>query len=134
MRYLGLDFGEKRIGVAVSDPLGMTAQSHGYVFNDEKTLAAIKVFIEDYQIVGLVLGLPKNREGGDSKKAEHVRIFGKWLVDELALPIEYIDERFSTVAVTRHLIESGVNRKKRKQVVDGQAAAFILQGYLDAKS
>ena len=129
-KYLGLDFGEKRIGVAISDGLGLTAQPKPFIYNNEATITSIKKIIEEENICAIILGLPKDREGKEGKKATEVRQFMK-ILESLNLPIILQDERYSTVAVTKHLLTMDVKRKKRKQQVDSQAAAFILQGYLD---
>lgn len=133
MRLLGLDYGEKRIGVALSDPLGLTAQPQTYIPNDDQTMAAVKALVTEYEVSTIVLGLPKNREGQDSAKATEVRAFGAALTECTGCDILYQDERFSTVAVNRTLLEADVSRKKRKEVIDSAAAAFILQGVLDAR-
>ena len=130
-RYLGLDFGEKRIGVAISDPLGLTAQPLPFVLNDEHSFSKLAALIKDYDVKVLVLGLPKDREGNDSTKATEVRDFAAQLNLKTGCSIEFWDERFSTVAVNRHLIAAGVRRENRKKIVDSQAAMFILQGFMD---
>ena len=130
-RVLGLDYGEKRIGVAVSDPLHITAQALAFIPNDEKAMDALSALVFEYEVDKLVIGLPKNREGEDSKTAAYVRQFAKDIGAKLGLPIEFWDERYSTQAVERHLIGADVSRKKRKQSVDSLAAQFILQGYMD---
>ena len=133
-RILGIDYGEKRVGLAISDPLGYTAQALGYVINDTNCITAIKQKVKEYDVQLIILGLPLNKDGEDSPKCKYVREFADSLKKDLSLDIKFWDERFSTVAVTRHLIEADVSRKKRKEVVDTQAAVFILQGYLDSIS
>jgi putative holliday junction resolvase len=133
-RYLALDYGEKRIGVAMSDPLNITAQAHPYIENNNQTINSIKKIVSEYEVAKIVLGLPKDREGNDSKKAIEVREFGKKIEDELNCEVTYWDERFSTVAVNKHLISLDVSRKRRKQIVDSQAAAFFLQGFMDRQA
>jgi putative holliday junction resolvase len=130
-RILALDHGEKRIGVAWSDLLGLTAQSQPYLTNDKTLHEKLQTLIDEQGIKTVVLGLPTNRHGEDTRKTTEVRVFAKILEETFNLTVHFQDERFSTVAVQRHLIAADVSRKKRKEVVDGQAAAFILQGYLD---
>jgi putative Holliday junction resolvase len=130
-RVLGLDYGEKRIGVAVSDPLGITALALAFVPNDGKIWDVLAGLILKYQIKSFVVGLPRMLSGSDSTKTVEVRAFAALLESKVGLPVVFVDERLSTVAVTRHLIDAGVSRGKRKHVIDSQAAAFILQGYLD---
>jgi putative holliday junction resolvase len=134
MRYIGLDHGEKRIGLAVSDPLNLTAQSYPFIPNNTETTKAIEALLEEYETKQIILGLPKDLNGKDGLKALEVRAFAEKLETDLGAKITFIDERFSTKAVERHLIAADVSRKKRKQVIDSQAAAFILQGFLDGIS
>ncbi|MFC1770610.1 Holliday junction resolvase RuvX [Candidatus Margulisiibacteriota bacterium] len=130
-RLIGLDYGKKRIGIALSDPLNITAQAHSYLENNANTLPSLKKLADEYDIDTIIIGLPKNQFGQDSPMAEEVRIFAKKLENELGLNIEFWDERYSSAAVTKHLIAANVSRKKRKKIIDSSAAAFILQGYLD---
>jgi len=133
-RLLGIDYGDVRIGVAVSDPLGLTAQPVGTLQNTPTVIDDIIDIIQQKKVGKIVMGLPKNQQGGDSKKAATVREFSAALQAKYAIDIEFVDERFSTVAVNKHLIGLDVSRKKRKGVVDTQAAMFILQGVLDRVS
>ena len=130
-RILGLDYGDKRIGVAVSDGLGLTAQPYPFIDAEQSPTQAILALCNELGIVEIMLGLPKRSDGSDSEKATQIREFGETIAQLTGLPVTYRDERFSTVAVTRTLIAADVSRKKRKSVVNGQAAAFVLQGYLD---
>ena len=131
-RILCIDYGQKRLGIAISDPLGMTAQSHPYVLNTPDCFGEIQKIVDEYNVTKMILGMPINQHGAEGKQAENVRRFSTKLnVHFPDFGINFQDERFSTKAVTRHLIDAGVSRKKRKQVVDSQSAAFILQGYLD---
>lgn len=130
-RVIALDLGEKRIGVAITDPLWITAQALPFIPNDEATFAKLQQLLTDYNCETLVIGLPKNREGGDSAKSLEVRAYAEKLQTQLNCTIEFWDERFSTVAVNRHLIAANIRRDARKQIVDSQAAMFILQGYMD---
>ena len=129
-RLLGIDYGDVRIGLAISDPLGLTAQPVGIIQNGPGALdELIQIIIEKSR--ELVVGLPKNQHGDDSKKAGDVRAFIHQLLETHDIEAEFVDERFSTVAVEKHLIHMDVSRKQRKKVVDTQAAMFILQGVLD---
>jgi putative Holliday junction resolvase len=130
-RYLGIDYGDVRIGVAISDGLGMTAQPYGTIQNTDSAIQDIVSIIKENGITHLIVGLPKNKQGDDSKKAKDVRQFVDQLHQVHHIDTEFVDERFSTVAVERHLIQADVSRSKRKKVVDTQAAMFILQGVLD---
>ena len=130
-RVLALDYGQKRIGVAVSDVLGMTAQPKPFIENTSDAINKISELIKDYDISKLYLGLPQHTKGGETKKSEEVRTFADKLRLVISIDIEFIDERFSTVAATRQLDAAGLNRKKQRSLIDSQAAAFLLQGILD---
>lgn len=133
-RILGLDVGERRIGVAVSDSLGWTAQ--GVEVIDRKLgnwLSRLDQLVAEYQIGEIVIGFPRNMNGTIGPKGEACQQLAKELEERYSLPIHLWDERLSTMAVERTLIDADVNRKKRKKVIDRLAASWILQGYLDAK-
>ena len=130
-RYLSIDYGDVRIGIAISDPFNVSAQPIGTYKNSKNVINEIIAIIEEKKIINLIVGLPKDQHGNDSKKAKDVRSFIKDLHSEKEIKTEYIDERFSTVAVERHLIGLNLSRKKRKEIIDTQAAMFILQGVLD---
>ena len=137
-RILGLDFGAKTTGVAVSDPLGFTAQPLLTIERKQenklrKTLAKIEELIAEYQVETIVLGLPKNMNNTLGERAEKTLEFRDSLVRRTGLPVVLWDERLTTVAAERVLIEEGVRRENRKEVIDRIAAAFILQGYLDSR-
>tara|TARA_A100001015_G_scaffold279253_1_gene340259 strand:+ start:70 stop:474 length:405 start_codon:yes stop_codon:yes gene_type:complete len=132
-RFLGIDYGDVRIGIAVSDALNMTAQPIGTLKNSKTVINEIITIIETHKITNLIIGLPKDQKGNDSKKAKDVRNFVDKLHQQININTEFVDERFSTVAVERHLIGLNMSRKKRKEVIDTQAAMFILQGVLDRK-
>lgn len=136
MRILGLDVGEKTIGVAVSDPMGWTAQGVTVIrrSSKQKDLEELKAFVKEYQVTKLVLGLPRRTDGSYGPETEKIYKFGSQLERELGLPVEYCDERFSTVAAERILLEGDVSRAKRRQVIDKVAATVILQAYLDSKA
>ena len=137
MRILGLDFGMKTIGVAVSDPLGWTAQGVEIIRRqDEKNLKAsierLKTICQEYNIEQFVLGCPKNMNNTEGERVKKTVAFKKRIKKELQLPVKMWDERLSTVAAERDLLEADVSRAKRKLVIDKMAAVFILQGYLDS--
>jgi len=135
-RILALDVGEKRIGVAVSDPLGITAQGVDVIQRQgrNRDLEALRRLVLDLGVTRLLLGLPYNMNGTLGNKAMEVQEFGQDLEQELGLPVEYQDERLSTRAVEGTLIAADVRRGKRRQVIDKLAATYILQGYLDRKA
>ncbi|TCS83807.1 Holliday junction resolvase RuvX [Tepidibacillus fermentans] len=135
MRILGLDVGEKTIGIAISDELGWTAQ--GVEVIQRKTLdhdlTRLREIIDQYEVDEIVVGLPKNMNGTIGPRAEMIMDFAKQLEVEFELPIRLWDERLTTVLAERTLIQADISRKKRKKVIDKMAAMVILQGYLDAK-
>ena len=131
MRILGLDVGDVRIGVGISDPLKITAQPLTTIPNTDAGRAELKKIVDDYDVVEIVVGYPTNRFGKKTKQTEVVELFAKRLEEDLSCKITYWDERYSTKAVERVLIEADVSRKNRKKVIDQQAAVFFLQGYLD---
>jgi len=135
-RLLGLDVGDKTIGVAVSDELGWTAQGLETIKRQskEKDLTRIQEWIAKYQIGGIVVGLPKNMNGTIGPRAEICQAFARFLEERTSLPVYLWDERLTTMAAERMLISADVSRQKRKNVIDKMAATLILQGYLDAKS
>lgn len=133
MRIMGLDVGVKRIGIAISDPFGWTAQGHSVLQRSQlkKDLAKLQQICQEYEIKEIVLGYPLNMNGTVGPKAEEIKDFGKILGDYIDLPISYWDERLSTVSAQRHLIAADVSRQKRREVIDKLAAVNILQSYLD---
>lgn len=132
-RIMGLDIGDKTIGVAVSDLMGLTAQGVTTIkrIGKKKDIEAIKKIIEEKQVNKIVSGLPKNMNGTVGPQGEKVQKFCELIKEETNLPIEFWDERLSTVAAERSLIEGNVRRENRKKVIDMLAAVIILQGYLD---
>lgn len=132
-RIMGLDIGDKTIGVAVSDIMGLTAQGVTTIkrIGKKKDIEAIKKIIEEKQVNKIVSGLPKNMNGTVGPQGEKVQKFCELLKEETNLSIEFWDERLSTVAAERSLIEGNVRRENRKKVIDMLAAVIILQGYLD---
>ncbi|ALB28382.1 MULTISPECIES: Holliday junction resolvase RuvX [Companilactobacillus] len=138
MRLLGLDVGSRTVGVACSDLLGWTAQGVEIIrINEDKEqfgLDRLGEIIQEKQPTGVVLGLPKNMNNTEGPRVEKSREYGKMVEDKFHLPIDFIDERLTTVQAERMLIdEADVSRKKRKKVIDKIAAEMILQNYLDAK-
>lgn len=136
MRILGLDFGSKTVGVAVSDGLLLTAQGVETIERKDenklrKTCARIEELIAEYEITEIVLGLPKNMNNTEGERVEKTKAFGEMLELRTGLPVHYWDERLTTVAAEQILMESGVRRENRKAVIDKVAAGLILQGYLD---
>lgn len=133
MRILGLDVGSKTIGVAVSDPLGFTAQGITTIrrTNKEKDLEEIKKFCDEYKAETIVIGLPKNMNGTIGPSGEIIMAFGKLIEAELKVQIKFWDERLTTVAAHKAMLEADLSRSKRKKIVDKVASTFILQGYLD---
>ena len=136
MRILGLDFGSKTVGVAVSDGLLLTAQGVETIERKDenklrKTCARIEELIAEYEITEIVLGLPKNMNNTEGERVEKMKAFGEMLERRTGLPVHYWDERLTTVAAEQILMESGVRRENRKAVIDKVAAGLILQGYLD---
>ena len=136
MRILGLDFGSKTVGGAVSDGLLLTAQGVETIERKDenklrKTCARIEELIAEYEITEIVLGLPKNMNNTEGERVEKTKAFGEMLERRTGLPVHYWDERLTTVAAEQILMESGVRRENRKAVIDKVAAGLILQGYLD---
>lgn len=139
MRILGLDYGSKTVGVAVSDPLGLTAQSVETIWRKQEnklrqTLARIEELAAEYQAEKIVLGLPKNMNNTIGERAEKTLEFREMLERRTGLPVVMWDERLTTVEAERTLMEASVRRENRKQYLDQLAAVFILQGYLDSLS
>lgn len=133
MRYIGLDVGDRTIGVAVSDPLGYTAQGITTVRRKslEKDFENLKEIFKNYEISEIVVGLPKNMNGTIGPQAEKAMEFGRALEEEFGHKVIFWDERLTTMAAHRAMLEADMSRKKRKGLVDKIAATYILQGYLD---
>ena len=137
MRILALDFGEKTIGVAVSDPFGWTAQGLEIIKrkqeeNLKESIARLGEIIKEYSVEKIVLGYPKNMNNTIGERCEKTEAFKKRLEKSFNLPIILWDERLSTMGAERSLLEADLSRKKRKNVIDKMAAVFILQGFLDS--
>jgi len=133
MRIMGLDVGEKRIGIAISDPMGWTAQGHSVLQRSdlETDLQKIRQISKDYEVEKIVVGLPRNMDGTIGPKALEVQEFAALVESGLGIAVEFWDERLSTRSAERLLIEADVSRRRRKQVIDKMAAVNILQPYLD---
>ncbi len=136
MRKMGLDFGAKTVGVAISDPLLITAQGIEIVRRKSEsklrqTLARIEELIVEYEVDEIVLGYPKNMNDTEGERAEKTLAFKEMLERRTGLCVELWDERLTTVAADKAMMEAGIRREERREHVDRIAAVFILQGYLD---
>ena len=137
MRIMGLDYGSKTVGVSMSDELGITAQALETITREEenklrKTMRRLEELAGEYQVEKIVLGLPKNMNNSIGERAEKCEEFKEMLERRLKLPVIFWDERLTTVAAERVLMESGVRWENRKEVIDKVAASLILQSYLDS--
>ncbi len=136
MRIMGLDLGEKTIGVAMSDSLAMTAQGIKVIrrlHKEAHELQELTDLIKEYEVNEIVLGYPKNMNGTIGESAKKSEEFAEKLKENFHLPVKLWDERLSTVGAQRALLEADVSRAKRKKVIDKMAAVFILQGYLNSR-
>jgi putative Holliday junction resolvase len=135
MRILGLDMGTVRIGIALSDEMGWTAQPLTVLkhTDDDADLAAISELVREHNVTEVVIGLPRNMNGSEGPMAQKVLAFAARLRTETGLTVHEWDERLSTSAAERMLVEVDLSRKKRKAVIDKVAAAYILQGFLDSR-
>ena len=136
MRIIGLDFGSKTVGVAVSDELLITAQGIEIVRRKSEnklrqTLARIEELIKEYNVEKIVLGFPKNMNNSEGERCEKTLEFKEMLERRTGLTVDLWDERLTTVAADNLMMEAGIRRENRKEYVDQIAASFILQGYLD---
>ena len=137
MRVLGLDYGSKTVGVALSDPLGLTAQGVEIIRRERenklrKTLARIEELVKTYDVERIVLGFPKNLDNSVGTRAQATLEFKDMLEARTGLPVELWDERLSTVEAHRALSDSGLKGKEHGQYIDEVAAVLILQGWMDA--
>ena len=135
-RYLGLDVGEKTIGVAVSDPLGYTAQGITTIkrFSNKEDFNKVKEYIDEYDVEAVVVGMPYNMNGTIGPSGEMAQKFATKLKNKYNIEIIFQDERMTSLSAQRILIEGGVRRENRKQYIDKIAAVFILQSFLDSNS
>ena len=136
MRILGLDYGSKTVGVAVCDPLGITAQGVETITREKenklrRTIARINELVLEYEVETIILGYPKNMDGSIGERARKTEEFRDMLVSRIGLPVILWDERLTTMEANDILIESGVRREDRKKVIDKIAATVILRSYLD---
>ena len=136
MRIMGLDFGSKTVGVAISDPLLITAQGIEIIRRKDEnklrqTLARIEELIQEYEVEEIILGLPKNMNDTAGPRVMLTMDFKEKIERRTGLPVHTWDERLTTVAADRAMMEAGIRRENRKEYVDKIAAVFILQGYLD---
>ena len=137
MRIMGLDYGSKTVGVAISDAMRITAQGIEIIRRKDEnklrqTLARIEELIEEYEVAEIVLGLPKNMNDTKGERVLKSEGLAQRLTEETGLPVHLWDERLTTVEAERTLIENKVRREDRKKYIDKIAAVFILQGYLDS--
>lgn len=135
MRVMGLDFGEKRIGVAMSDPMGILASPLTVIETEssERAVDRIISLTQEHEVERIIVGLPRSLDGTEGKQAQAALSFIEILKGSVAIPVETWDERFSTVAASRMMREAGVKKGKKKKPLDSAAAAIILQNYLDRK-
>lgn len=133
--WIGLDVGERRIGIALSDALGLTAQPHSVLQRSKQKadLEALVRLAEERNAQGFVLGLPRRTGGDEGPEVAKIREFGQRLHEQSQLPVKWYDERFSTVIAERALQEQGMKGQARRQRVDQVAAAIILQDFLDRR-
>ena len=137
IRIMGLDYGSKTVGVAIRDPLGLTAQGIEIIRRTSenklrRTLARIEELVREYEVTTIVLGFPKNMNNTVGERGEKSLEFKEMLERRTGIPVIMWDERLTTVSANRTLMESGVRREDRKEYVDMIAAVYILQGYLDS--
>lgn len=137
MKIMGLDVGSKTIGVAVSDALGWTAQGVTTIQWDENKIGSadkqLREIIETHEIGKAIVGLPKHMNGTIGERGEASQRYAEHMSKVHGIPVELWDERLSTIAAERILLEADMSRKKRKKVIDKMAAVMILQGYLNKK-
>jgi putative Holliday junction resolvase len=134
MRILGLDIGDRTIGIAVSDPLGFTAQGITTIRRKNITIDMDELLkiCKEYSVETIVAGFPKNMNGTVGPQSEKVLAFCEILKEKIDIPIKMWDERLTTVAAHKAMLEADLSRAKRKKLVDKVAATYILQGYLDS--
>jgi putative Holliday junction resolvase len=133
VRIIGIDYGQKRVGLAMSDPLGITSQPLPFLPNDKNMFAQLKKLVEENQVSEIVVGLPITMRGSASEMTAEVEKFVDQLETHISIPIYLQDERLSTMESEKLLISADVSRKKRKEVRDSMAASIILQDYLERK-
>ncbi len=135
MRAMGLDIGSKRIGVAISDQSGLIAQALETIDSkgSERDIRRLLEIVRDYDVTEIVIGIPYNMDGSEGPQVEKVRKFKDLISENVDVPVYEWDERLTTVAAERVLLEADMSRAKRRKVIDRVAAALILQGHLDRR-
>lgn len=137
MKIIGLDVGSKTIGVAISDALGWTAQGLTTIYWEEDRFESadeeLQKIIVDHEVTQVVIGLPKNMNGTIGERGEASERYANYIEEKYQLPVKLWDERLTTMAAERVLLEADMSRQKRKKVIDKMAATMILQSYLDSK-
>ncbi|GMA52111.1 putative pre-16S rRNA nuclease [Alicyclobacillus contaminans] len=133
MRILGIDYGRARIGLALSDPTGLVAQPLTVLHreSDEAAAERIAALAEQHEVERVVVGWPRNMNGSVGERAKQCQAFAALVEAKTGIPVDLYDERLTTVAAERMLVAANLRREKRRTVVDGVAAAMMLQGYLD---
>ena len=132
-RVLGVDYGQRRVGIALSDPLGLTARPFEVVPRGASTTRVAELIVE-YDVSTVVVGLPTPLGGGESESARQARQFGAAIGAMTGIDVVYVDERYTSKIAERSLLESGMQRRDRRDTIDKVAAAIILQSYLDGNS
>lgn len=132
-KILAIDYGQKRVGIAISDALGITAQPHPWIANDKYMYERLLTLISENSVSEIVIGLPLTLRGTPSAMSREVEVFSKTLGEKVSIPIVLQDERFSTFESEKILIAADVSREKRKDVRDSMVASIILQDYLERK-
>lgn len=135
-RLLGLDFGSRRIGAAISDPLGIIAQPLPCIRRrgDARDIEAIGTLVREFSVQSVVIGLPLMLDGNEGGQAKKAKDFGEKIRERIGVAVETWDERMTTVQAERHLIASGVRREKRKELRDSLSAVLLLQSALDCRN
>jgi putative holliday junction resolvase len=132
-RLMGIDAGERRVGVAVTDELRTIASPVATVVRGKSEAGEFRQLVERYGVEGIVAGLPKGMSGREGQQASDARDYAERLAESLGLPLRYWDERLTTAMAERSLIEAGHSRGKRKEIVDAVAAALMLQSFIDSR-
>ena len=132
-RYLGIDYGTKRVGIAISDGLGLMARPLEVVARTD-VVSRVEDIVSSYDVTGLIIGLPTALGGHEGESAEGARSLGEELATATGLEVEYVDEKFTSRMAEEALLDTGMKRRKRRETVDKVAAAIILQEYLDKRA
>lgn len=131
-RYLGVDYGTKRIGLAISDGLGLTARPLEVVGRDDLA-SSLRRIAKEYDLAGVIVGVPTSLGGGEGPSAHAARELGREIGETMEVPVEFVDERFTSRIAENALLEADMRRRNRKETVDKVAAAIILQSFLDSR-